>query len=50
MAFQGYAKIKNNNSGQQLNTLMVYDGWYYAMRHLNLDFGSYVDISGTVFY
>ena len=49
MAVQGYATIKNKNSGAQLQTLMVFDGWNEYVRYLNLNFGHWTDLRGTTF-
>ena len=35
MAVQGYATIQSKSSGNQLHTLMVFDGWNEYVRYLN---------------
>ena len=47
MAVQGYATIQSKSSGNQLHTLMVFDGWNEYVRYLNLDFGNWTDLRGT---
>ena len=49
MAVQGYATIQSKSSGNQLHTLMVFDGWNEYVRYLNLDFGNWTDLRGTTF-
>ena len=49
MAVQGYATIQSKSSGNQVHTLMVFDGWNEYVRYLNLDFGNWTDLRGTTF-
>ena len=49
MAVQGYATIQSKSSGNQLHTLMVFDGWNEYVRYLNLYFGNWTDLRGTTF-
>ena len=49
MAVQGYATIQSKSSGNQLHTLMVFDGWNEYVRYLNLDFGNWTDLRGKSF-
>ena len=49
MAVQGYATIQSKSSGNQLHTLMVFDGWNEYVRYLSLDFGNWTDLRGTTF-
>lgn len=49
MAVEGYATLRANNSGNTVDTLMVFDGWGDGVRYLNFDFDNWADIAGTTF-
>lgn len=49
MAVQGYTQLKNVNTNQTIETVMVADGWNSDVRYVNLDFPYYVNSVGTIF-
>lgn len=49
MAVQGYTQLKNVNTNQTIETVMVADGWNNDVRYVNLDFPYYVNTVGTIF-
>lgn len=49
MAVEGYAALKANNSGKNVRTLMVFDGWGDNVRYLNYDFNNWVRTGGITF-
>jgi len=44
---EGYATYKHNTKGTTLNTLLVADGWGYAMRYFNMTASKYAWTYGT---
>lgn len=50
MAVEGYCTISKKSDNSQIHTLMACDGWYAAVRYINLDYAYWTDYEGTFFH